>query len=219
MKEYVDKFLNEINTDKFFVMPGLRGVGKTTILYQLYDYLLNTKKIESTKVLYLDLERLKDELNLNLLEFFDIFIKVINEKYQFTDEALFIFVDESQYDHNWASAGKIVFDETVNVFTIFTGSNALNLEINADAARRSIKKEIYPLNFIEYLNIKHNLDFYYNMEDVIYEMLFSSNINNIANMEKAFQINIAQKLPNNLKKEWETFIQYGDLPLDYIKNI
>lgn len=97
MKEYVDKFLNEINTDKFFVMPGLRGVGKTTILYQLYDYLLNTKKIESTKVLYLDLERLKDELNLNLLEFFDIFIKVINEKYQFTDEALFIFVDELQY--------------------------------------------------------------------------------------------------------------------------
>ena len=114
MKEYIDNFLNEINTDKFFVMPGLRGVGKTTILYQLYDYLLNTKKIESTKVLYLDLERLKDELNLNLLEFFDIFIKVINEKYQFTDEALFIFVDESQYDHNWASAGKIVFDETGN---------------------------------------------------------------------------------------------------------
>ncbi|WP_323736950.1 AAA family ATPase [Methanosphaera sp. ISO3-F5] len=217
MKEYIDNFLNEINTDKFFVMPGLRGVGKTTILYQLYDYLINTKNIESTKVLYLDLERLKDEPNLNLLKFFDVFIKIINEKYQFTDEALFIFVDESQYDPNWASAGKIVFDENVNVFTIFTGSNALNLEMNADMARRSIKKEIYPLNFQEYLNIKYNLDFSYNMEETIYEMLFSPNTHKITKIEKAFQINIAQKLPNDLKKEWETFIQYGDLPFGLYK--
>lgn len=212
MKEYVDSFLNEINTDKFFVMPGLRGVGKTTILYQLYDYLVNTKNIESTKVLYLDLERLKDEPNLNLLDFLDVFVKVINEKYQFTDEALFIFVDEAQYASNWASIGKIIFDENVNVFTIFTGSNALNLEMNADVARRSIKKEVYPLNFLEYLTIKYNLDYSYNLDEAIFEMIFSGNINKCSNIEKDFQINMAQQLPHTLKAEWEKFIQYGDLP-------
>lgn len=212
MKEYVDSFLNEINTDKFFVMPGLRGVGKTTILYQLYDYLVNTKNIESTKVLYLDLERLKDEPNLNSLDFLDVFVKVINEKYQFTDEALFIFVDEAQYASNWASIGKIIFDENVNVFTIFTGSNALNLEMNADVARRSIKKEVYPLNFLEYLTIKYNLDYSYNLDEAIFEMIFSGNINKCSNIEKDFQINMAQQLPHTLKAEWEKFIQYGDLP-------
>ena len=217
MKEYVDNFLKQINTDKFFIMPGIRGVGKTTILYQLYDYLINTKKIESSRVLYLDLERLKDEPNLNLLDFVDVFIKLINEKYQFTEESLFIFVDETQYASNWASIGKIIFDENVNVFTIFTGSNALNLEMNADTARRSIKKEVYPLNFLEYLNIKYNLDFSYNINEAIFELIFSGNINKIQDIEKDFQINSAQKIPHELKQEWETFIQYGDLPFGLYK--
>ena len=32
IKEYIDKFLNGNNLCRFIVMPGLRGVGKTTIL-------------------------------------------------------------------------------------------------------------------------------------------------------------------------------------------
>ena len=30
-------------------MPGLRGVGKTTIIYQLFSYLLNEKQIPKTE--------------------------------------------------------------------------------------------------------------------------------------------------------------------------
>lgn len=217
LKEYVDNFLESINSDKFFVMPGLRGVGKTTIIYQLYDYLINTKQIESKRVLYLDLERLKDVSNFKLIDFLDVFIKELNEEYLFTDKPLFIFVDEAQYDINWASAGKIVFDENVNVFIVFTGSNALNLEMDADAARRSIKKEIYPLNFSEYLNIKHNLDFTSNLHDAFFEVLFSGNINTITEIEKNYQIYLAQHLERNLKMEWEDFIQYGDLPFGLYK--
>ena len=40
---------------------------------------------------------------------------------------------------------------------IFTGSDALNLEYNNDSARRSLKKEIYPLNFAEYLYLKYDI--------------------------------------------------------------
>ncbi len=74
-KESVDKFIEKPNQNKFFVVPGLRGVGKSTIIYQLYEYLINTKKINSNRILLLDLEYLKYEEELNILDFFNVFIK------------------------------------------------------------------------------------------------------------------------------------------------
>ena len=38
--EHIDDFLNGDNINRYIVLPGLRGVGKTTILYQTYDYIL-----------------------------------------------------------------------------------------------------------------------------------------------------------------------------------
>jgi hypothetical protein len=45
--------------NRFLVMPGLRGVGKTTIMLQIYDYLLNGKGIENDRILYLNADELK----------------------------------------------------------------------------------------------------------------------------------------------------------------
>ena len=217
LKSYVDNFLENINQDKFFIMPGLRGVGKTTIIYQLYDYLINEISLDSTRVLYLDLERLKDEANINIMDFFDVFIKEINEKYQYTDKALFIFVDETQYDMNWESHAKLLYDENVNVFTIFTGSNALNLQMNANTARRSIIKELYPLNFKEYLEIKYNLNFPNNISEVIFKLLFRGDITKIKEIEKEIHLNFSSNLEKNVKLLWEDFIQYGNLPFGLYK--
>ena len=43
IQQYIDKFIEGNKSYRFNVMPGLRGVGKTTILYQIYNYLLNEK--------------------------------------------------------------------------------------------------------------------------------------------------------------------------------
>ena len=53
IKDYLDDFLQGKSSNRFIVMPGLRGLGKTTILYQLYEYLLNDKNIEQNRILYL----------------------------------------------------------------------------------------------------------------------------------------------------------------------
>lgn len=78
-------------------MPGLRGVGKTTIIYQLFSYLLNEKQIPKNRILYLNLENLKDVPNFNIKECLDIFLKDVNEAYPTVKNQVFIFVDESQY--------------------------------------------------------------------------------------------------------------------------
>ena len=218
LREYLDEFLEKPNQNKFFVIPGLRGVGKSTLLYQLYDYLHNTKEISANRILLLDLELLKDEKNLNIKDYFNVFIKEINEEYYLTDKPLFIFVDESQYDSNWDSAGKLVYDEHVNVFIIFTGSNALNLSYNADAARRLIRKELYPLNFIEYLEIKYGMNLPNTMQNSIYSLLITADIKEAQKLEKQIQIEIQKNLPTDINLEWEKYIQYGTLPFGLNKN-
>ena len=39
IKKYVDEFLDGYIENRFIIMPGLRGIGKTTILFQIYEYL------------------------------------------------------------------------------------------------------------------------------------------------------------------------------------
>lgn len=214
-KEDIDRFLDKGSEDRFFAMPGLRGVGKTTLLFQLFDYLVNERGIDKSRVLYLDLDRLKDHNDLNLREFFDIFISDINEEAYFNNEPLFIFVDESQYTDNWALVGKIFYDELKNCFMIFTGSNALNLESNHDAARRVLKKYIFPLNFSEYLNLKYFYDIPTDLESSFEELIFEGKIDNLAKLENNIKLNIFLDLKRDVKKEWETFMQYKELPFTF----
>lgn len=44
LKKHVDNFLEGSSENRFIVMPGLRGVGKTTLLFQLYDCLIDEKR-------------------------------------------------------------------------------------------------------------------------------------------------------------------------------
>ena len=41
IKNSIDEFIEGNELNRFIVLPGIRGVGKTTLLYQAYYYLLN----------------------------------------------------------------------------------------------------------------------------------------------------------------------------------
>ena len=211
-KNEIDNFLKEDTNNRLFIMTGLRGVGKTTILYQLYEYLSGELNIPNNLILYLDLERLKDFTPFNLLNYLDIFIKDINEEYYLKDERIFIFVDETQYADNWDTVGKIIFDETTNVFLIFTGSDTLTLNKTNVTSRRSIKKEIRPLNFSQYLNLKYNQEFPTNLKDEFSNVLFKGEIEGYGKIEKNIILNNFTKLQRETKKEWEDYIQFGNFP-------
>jgi hypothetical protein len=215
LKKRIDVFLDKGDDARFYIMPGLRGVGKTTILFQLYDYLATKKEINPNRILYFDLDRLKDMGNFNILDYLDLFIKDINEEAYLNNDPLFIFVDESQYSKNWDHVGKIIFDENKNVFLIFTGSDALNLEYSMDSTRRSIKKEIYPINFSEYLYLKYNCNMPKDIGQTFFNMIFSGEIENSLKIEKYVQLNVYNKFKRNPDKIWEEFIQYGGLPFSF----
>ena len=57
--DYIDKFLKGESINRFLVLPGLRDVGKTTILFQVYEYLLKEKNINQQNILYFACDRLR----------------------------------------------------------------------------------------------------------------------------------------------------------------
>ena len=215
IERYVNDFLSGYKENRFIIMPGLRGIGKTTILFQLYDYLINEKGIDQNRVLYLSVDELNAYFEVKLIDAIDIFIKEIHQSLPVNlDRELFILVDESHYDKNWSLVGKILFDNSEKIFTIFTGSSALNLEMNADAARRAKKEAIYPLDFSEYLILKHGIHPPSQTSEFLMDLIFKGDRESVDQMIKVENelMKITLKLEKSLEKEWEDYLCFGGFP-------
>ncbi|ODS40665.1 hypothetical protein BEH94_00465 [Candidatus Altiarchaeales archaeon WOR_SM1_SCG] len=217
IKEYIDAFLSnqDIVYNRVLIMPGIRGVGKTTILYQLYNYLRDEKKIEQERILYLSADELKAFLGYRILDAVDTFISEVHETSPvYLDKKLFIMIDEAHYDKEWSFAGKILYDKSKNIFLIFTGSSALSIEMAVDAVRRVKKEIIFPVSFLEHINLKYNINEPPGLSESLRELIFRYSETSLKNgVKKENELKI--KLLNAekpLDKEWENFLCYGGFP-------
>ena len=126
------------------------------------------------------------------------------------ERKVFFLVDEAQLDNNWANYAKLLFDKSFNVFSIFTGSSALNLNMNTDATRRIAKKQIFPCDFKEYLLLKHNINLSKNnFRDLI--------LKGPQTVQKAIECEDEIKrdlihLPNDLEIELKKFLHAHGFP-------
>lgn len=101
----------------------LGGVGKTTLLYQAYYYLLNEKHILPDQIIYLLCDDLNNIVDCNIREIVDIYLNnQFNTQLRLLDKEIFLLIDESQYDKNWSMSGKIIYDCSEKIFMVFTGS-------------------------------------------------------------------------------------------------
>jgi len=213
IKEYLDDYLEGNFERRFIILPGLRGVGKTTILFQIYDYLLNTKKISRKNLLYLSMDQVTSYFQTDLLNVVDNFLEEVHNVDKINlNKKIFIFVDESHFDKKWAISGKIIYDTTKNIFLIFTGSSALDLEINGDIARRMDKTPVFPNNFKEYLLLKHKISIDCNFSKKLKELIYfgdKKHINEAMKCENKVYENLIS-LNNNPKIEFLSFLKsYG----------
>jgi hypothetical protein len=161
LKEHVDNFIDSDDEyySRLIVMPGLRGIGKTILLYQLHDYLLNEKSINRNNIFYLDVNDLMLAYNSNIKEVIDTFIEQIHHTtISALDHKIFLLIDEAHLDDDWASYSRLLFDKSNNIFIILTGSSALKLNQNTDATRRITIEELLPCNFREYILLNYGIN-------------------------------------------------------------
>ena len=164
IKNHIDNFLEKNKKiNRLIIIPGLRGTGKTTLLYQTYLYLIKEKNIPRERILFISVDDLKS-LNYDLRSSIDVYeSKILFEDLINSKDPTFLLLDEVNHDPNWSLTLKVIYDNYQNTFVIATGSSALELEkeTSADLARRTKKEYLFPLNFIEYLKILKKIDKYY----------------------------------------------------------
>lgn len=147
-----------IDTKKIITLIGVRRCGKTSIFYHMINQLI--RKIEKTKILFLNFEDERFELNSDEL---DLILQAYMELYpSYKLSECYFFFDEIQNIPNWEKFIRRMYD-TISKNIFITGSNSklLSSEIATSLRGRTLNFEIFPLSFKEYLSFKDiEVDFY-----------------------------------------------------------
>src|SRR3989344_1775802 len=154
LEKYVKGFLETGSEPRWVMVPGLRGVGKTTVLAQLFYAF---QKRFNNRVLYVSLDDIVNKLNSDLFAVLDAYEELLGESFSSLRENVFLLVDEAHFDPKWQSALKSLYDKSRRVFIISTGSSAIAMNRTADVARRSLVEKMYPLKFTEYIMLADTL--------------------------------------------------------------
>jgi uncharacterized protein len=133
----------------WIAMPGLRGIGKTTILAQL----CSDPAFAGCKKIYASFDRILT-LGATISDFIVACETYIGASFEEYDQPVALFLDEVQYLENWAVGLKTVVDRSNRLFVFCTGSSALSLQTDANVARRMDIIKLHPLCFTEYVMIK-----------------------------------------------------------------
>lgn len=224
LEKFASNKLEEI--EKINLLSGIRGVGKTTLLAQLYyapkfilPYYKKTKYknvvSQNYDKIYLDVSRLAAE-GIGLTEFFNYYQEINNISFVDLDKKLLILLDEVHYDEKWGLFLKNIFDATKNhknILVVATGSSALRIKLNPDLSRRSLLEELYPLKFNEYVILKNNIFPQRGLSDSLIEVVLASK-----DAKKLFEFcrnrqneisRYFSKLPPNAEQD---FLYFGGFP-------
>lgn len=209
LQMYITNFLKGNPSARWIVLTGFRGVGKTTLLSQLY---LENARSDVNR-LYLAVDQATQLLGVTLEEVLSAYEDLLGTVFERLDKPTLLFLDEIQYDKNWAITLKTIFDRSTKVFIFATGSSALSLQNNPDIARRAILEKLFPMSFTEFIKIKNGK----------YEIRGLS-----AQIRKAiFESTTAEDVYKNLKRteqlvrrywtgidrlEIDRYMRYGTLP-------
>ena len=134
----------------WIIMPGLRGVGKTTLLAQLYSHPCLAKEKHR---FYLSLDSPVGR-NIDYAGLVRFLENQLNSQLHQAPGKVFLFLDEIHFwSGDWSLDLKVLYDNFQphgGLFMVCTGSSALRLNLNPDSGRRVSRiMRIPPLSLTE----------------------------------------------------------------------
>ena len=152
VKEYqrpvIKKLLSYLLLERIIILKGPRRTGKTTLLYQIIEYLLKNGTA-SSDILFLSLDDMK--LRIDLDEIFSAY-QEINRRLIKEGRTIYVFLDEVHFLENWQFYVKKYFDRKYPVKFIVSGSAATLIKKGTESlAGRTVEETIYPFSFYEFL--------------------------------------------------------------------
>jgi predicted AAA+ superfamily ATPase len=142
----LEKYLSE---PEILVVTGMRRVGKSTLLRQLFE------SIKSQNKVFIDIENTINQKLFEELDFDNVRLNLINKFNLDSNKQIYIFLDEIQAFPEIVKIIKYLFDHHQFKFVV-TGSSSYyfkNLFPESLSGRKFVF-EMYPLSFKEFLRFK-----------------------------------------------------------------
>lgn len=226
---FANSFVEGRGDSRIIILYGLRGIGKSTILFQTYNRLVSgrffkdaepTKEVPRNNILYVSLDQALLQIQYSdsvspLYESVRRFVEEMHGKTLETlNERIFILVDEAQFDKKWASAAKAIFDSSKNVFLVITGSSALALNIDTDTARRAIKEPLFPLSFMEYQMLKNRVFPAAGTAEALKKLVLTNDASHVNSLNRSLSsmLEVCKKKRLNIEGEFIDYLTFGGFP-------
>ncbi len=157
-----DLYLELLGKPRMQIIYGMRGGGKTTLLFQRFvDY-------PKEKRIYIS----GDEMELLGISLVDVFS---NLKYVMDIAGAGVFLDEITKIKDWTKALKIIYDSYPELSISVSGSSAIELVgSKGDLARRAKYHHLLPMTFREFMKVARGMElnqFNLSAEDVYTEAI------------------------------------------------
>lgn len=210
--DIADNHFNKKSAIRMLGLAGLRGTGKTTLLWQSANYIYNNYTENIYFFNFADLIR----HDISIWDIKDAFEKFVVKDYlaSFKGKIVLLF-DEVHESSMWAKALKSLFDEFKSAFILVSGSSALLLQSTADLVSRMLIQHVHPLSFSEYINITNeNIPDIFDLKLQIKEHFFYSETANelylsVKNLEPV--INNYFSAIKDINKKILNYIQYHNI--------
>jgi predicted AAA+ superfamily ATPase len=151
-RDVIQELINSLNTPHIKDIIGVRRCGKTTLLYQLADYLISSG-ITPKNIIFLNF----DDPSINVSSFEEI----QKEIFKINPEITHLFLDEIQQKKEWERWVRMLYDTKKFVRIFISGSSAslLSEDISRVLTGRHITFMAAPFSFKEYLSKRGWTDF------------------------------------------------------------
>ena len=148
-KEYLEKLKKLKDKQIIKVVTGVRRCGKSTLLKQFRDYLMNECGVTQEQIIFINFEDLAYE---HLLDYKALYQYITDRMCE--NKKNYIFLDEIQAVSNFQKTVDSLFIKD-NVDLYITGSNAhlLSGELATLLSGRYVEISILPLSFAEYYEL------------------------------------------------------------------
>ncbi len=212
LKQYIEGFLNKTSDNKMVIIPGFRGVGKTTLVAQTCTEYKN----EGYKILFLSVEDANNLFNAGIAELMIAYENILGKNLESIEEPILIFLDEIQSDPKWAITLKSLYEKTSNIFFCCTGSSAIILQTTTNLARRAVFERMPPMCFTEYQMVKNNIFPINGLKDKIRQAVyFSNDSKDVYDNLIRLQASVNQYWSKVNRIDIREYLSYGTLPFSF----
>lgn len=209
IEQYIRDYQKEGSEPRWVTLVGLRGVGKTTLMAQMYREL----QCEQNRKLYISVDEIIRVLGVSLEGVLTVYEEVLGVVFEKLETPVYIFLDEVHHEKKWESILKSLYDRSKKVFILMTGSAALLLQSDADSSRRKAVEKLLPLSFPEFMLIKEG-----KVHDKSLSAAIKQSVFNATNAEGIYTQ--LQTLQQDVTNYWlgidrlaiDTYLRFATLP-------